>query len=117
MTIVFFACAPKRWRNRATREAYLQILEDLEDPLGVAREWLDVGAGSAVEILAKHLRAAFWKDYGRFGFRCDQDRLALECVRLARRSIDWEQIAERLLARALRPGVERSNVGQGEEGV
>jgi hypothetical protein len=85
------------WTNRLTREAYVRVLEDWPDPMAFAREWLDVGQGSAVAVLARRLRREFRASYGR-----DQgDFLVGAMHRAALRQVDWAQVAERLLARAL----------------
>jgi hypothetical protein len=81
-----------RWPNRETREAYIHTLEEWEDPLGFAKEWLDIGADSAGELLAKQLR----KDY-REMYTISGDDLADALIDLGLRRVDWRYVAERLL--------------------
>jgi hypothetical protein len=37
-------CAGRDWTNAITREAFCQVLEEWDDPMAIAREWLDVAA-------------------------------------------------------------------------
>ena len=32
------------WKNTVTRECYIEVLEDWEDPLGIAKEWLEMSS-------------------------------------------------------------------------
>ncbi len=85
-------------KNRVTREVYIRVLEDLDDPRAAAMGWLDVGAGSAVAMLARRIRKDLWAEFGNL--RCS-DFLAEELFRCGLRQVDWKQVAERLLAGAM----------------
>jgi hypothetical protein len=112
LTIESNGCAGRDWTNAITREAFCQVIEEWDDPLGTAREWLDVGSGnpvSAVQNLARRLRKDFRREYLR-GLQCraDHDFLVWQCFRLGLKAIDWRQVADRLLSRAFKEQYERS---------
>jgi hypothetical protein len=105
--------------NAITREAFHQVLEEWDDPMAIAREWLDIGSGnpmSAVHHLARQLRKDFRREYLR-GLQCraDHDFLVWQCFRLGLKAIDWRQVADRLLSRAMREQYERSGSPQESE--
>jgi hypothetical protein len=92
-----------RWTTNVTREMYFQVLEEwfeTQDHLAQARQWLEMGSGSAVELLARQLRKDFKDRYLRGG-RTAGDELVTSLFRLGLRFVDWSQVAERLLARTL----------------
>src|SRR5438445_9151481 len=86
----------KDWTNRITREVYIEVLEHQQDPLGAAREWTDVGNGSAVALLARQLRKDFYREYSRV-----HGELAGCLFRSGLRLVDWKQVVARLLMRAV----------------
>jgi hypothetical protein len=88
--------------NGVTRAVFLKVVEDwADDPRGIAAEWLQMGNGSAGELLARQFQKDVSDEYAEV---CNDD-LATEFYRAALRRVSWEQVAERLL---------RTFGGQGE---
>jgi hypothetical protein len=84
-----------RWRNRQTREFYIDLLDSVDDPLGFAQGWSDVGCASARLLLAERLE----KDAMHWARMCfDEPERSL--IRAGLRAVDYHQVADRILERA-----------------
>jgi hypothetical protein len=85
------------WRNLQTREAYIDLVESVDDPLGFAKQWCDIGNGDAHELLAAQLA----RDAQVWARECPGPGVferSLMRAGLAR--VDWKQVAERIIERA-----------------
>jgi hypothetical protein len=80
--------------NEETLHVFLAVVTDWENPAEIARQWLDIGSGSAADLLAARLKEDYWQEYGRVS--CD-DALFLVFAKKGLRRICWHQVAERLL--------------------
>ncbi|HLN27605.1 MAG TPA: hypothetical protein VK395_07650 [Gemmataceae bacterium] len=82
------------WKSPATREVWIAVIEEWDDPRAIANEWLEMCTfDDACDNLASQLRTEFRRQYAS-GFG---DGLMRALVRPAFRQIDFHQVARFLL--------------------
>ena len=103
-----------RFVNPETREAFLHVICDTEDPFEMVKQWSEVGNGSAVEMLAKELRKDFRDEFDPDSYS-GFDELMMFFAQRGLCKICWEQLAQRLLE-LCEPKKEREEEQPGQEG-
>src|ERR1700677_4022801 len=102
------------WHNETTREAYVDFVENVADPMDFARGWLEMHAGDfseALQLLGRRLKMDAQERYAR----AYSDPLQGHLIMAGLRKVYWWQVAGRILKR-VQPAIAEPPQASGESG-